>query len=207
MRRFPFPNIPEFKRFAALDTPAKIQDFLNALPINFEKSGDTCRSPLAALQHGEIHCLEGALLAAAICWYQGRPPLIFDLETTLKDESHVVALFKENTRWGALSKTNHAVLRFRDPVYATLRELALSYFHEYFLDDGTKTLRAYSKKPFDLLDFEDEWLIAEYPVWGIHDELVYAPHVAVAPRVALKRLRPADPIERVAGKSVEWKEY
>jgi len=204
MRRFPFSDIPAFKVFEKLTTPAKVQDFLNTLPINFETEGSTCKSPLAVLHTGNAHCLEGAMLGAAALWYNGRPPLLLDLETASNDESHVVALYKEKGYWGAVSKTNHAVLRFRDPVYRTIRELALSYFNEYFLHSGKKTLRAFSKQPLDLLDFEDEWLTAEYPVWGIHDELVSASHEKIGPDEIMKNLRSADAIEIKAGKLIEW---
>lgn len=180
MRRFPFLDVPEFKIFKKLKSPPRVQDFLNSLSINFEPDGDTCRSPQSTLQHGTAHCFEGAVLAAAIFWYHDRTPLLLDLETTQKDESHVIAPFKEGKYWGAVSKTNHSVLRFRDPVYKTVRELAMSYFHEYFLDSGEKTLRRYSKEPFNLLDFEDDWLTAEYPIWGVHDALVCAPHEKAA---------------------------
>lgn len=204
MRRFPFYGIPAFKAFARLDSPAKVQDFLNTLPINFESDGETCWSPREALRHGSAQCLEGAVLAAAALWYHGRSPLLLDLETASADDSHVVALYKERGCWGAVSKTNHAVLRFRDPVYRSVRELALSYFHEYFLHDGRKTLLSFSKEPLDLLDFEDEWVTADEPVWGVHDGLVNAPHAPIAPERALKNLRPADAIEIRAGKLVEW---
>ena len=202
MQKFPFRDQAEFKIFQKLDTPAKVQDFLNTLSINFEKSGETSHSPLFVLKHKTAHCLEGALLAAAILWYHGRPPLLLDLETGLEDESHVVALFKENGYWGAISKTNHAVLRFRDPVYKTIRELALSYFNEYFLDSGKKTLKSFSTKPLNLTEFEDEWLMADFPVWGIHDALVDASHSPIAPAQNLKNLRHVDMIEVRAGKLV-----
>jgi hypothetical protein len=205
MRRFPFPEAPEFVVFKKLHTPAKVQDFLNSIPVDFGRDGDTCRSPRATLGAGIAHCVEGALLAAAIFWYHGRRPLLFDLETTKKDDSHVLALFREPSGWGAVSKTNHGVLRFRDPIYKTLRELALSYFHEYFLDTGEKTLRRHSKKPLDLLAFEDDWLIAEHPVWGIYEDLADAPHEQIADARAVRRLRRADAIEIEAGKLVEWK--
>ena len=205
MQKFPFKDVPEFKVFKKLTTPAKVQDFLNSLPINFEKNGETCRSPIEVVRANTAHCLEGAVLAAAIFWYHGRPPLLLDLETGLEDQSHVVALFKEDGYWGAVSKTNHGVLRFRDPVYKTIRELALSYFNEYFLDSGEKTLRTYSAKPLNLLDFEDDWVTTTYPVWGIHDELVDAPHKKIAPAKIMKNLRRVDKIEIEAGKLTEWK--
>ncbi len=205
MRQFAFADTPEFKIFKKLDSPAKVQDFLNSLPINFEHGGETCRSPLHTLRNGTAHCFEGAVLAAAIFLYHGRTPLLLDLEATRKDESHVLALFTEGKYWGAVSKTNHSVLRFRDPVYRSVRELAMSYFNEYFLDSGEKTLRSYSSEPLNLLDFEDTWLTVDYPIWGVHDELAYASHQKIAPDPILKRLRRADQIEIEVGKLTEWK--
>ncbi len=206
MQRFPFSDIPEFSVFKKLTTPSKVQDFVNTLPMNFEKHGETCHSPLQVLMQRSAQCLEGALLAAAVLWYHGRPPLLLDLETDDSDESHVVALFKENGYWGAISKTNHGVLRYRDPIYKTIRELALSYFNEYFLHNGKKTLRTFSKRPFSLLDFEDEWLIADYPVWNVHDELIDAPHEKIAPDAVMRNLRRADIIEIKAGKLIEQRD-
>ena len=202
---FPFPNVSEFKVFKKLNTPAKVQDFLSALAMNFETDGETCRSPREALLHGTAHCFEGAALAAAVFWYQGRAPLLLDLETTGADESHVVAPFREGRYWGAVSKTHHSVLRFRDPVYKSIRELAMSYFHEYFLDNGQKTLRRFSKHPLDFRAFADDWLVADYPIWGVHDTLITARHERVASASVLKHLRRADPIEITAGKLVQKK--
>ncbi len=162
------------------------------------------RSPLETLKHSMAHCLEGALLAAAALWYHGEEPLLLDLETTLQDQSHVVALFKRNNRWGALSKTNHAVLRYRDPVYTTVRELALSYFNEYFLNSGVKTMRSFSK-PFLLTKFPDDWLTTTKPLWHIERALVRSPHEKIAPVRTLRKLRKADVIEITAGKIIEWR--
>ena len=204
MRRFPFFQDSEFAIFKKIDSPGKTQDFLNSLSMNFEDDGETCRSPRAVLRNSTAHCFEGATLAAAIFWYHGRAPLLLDLETTSNDESHVVAPFREGAYWGAVSKTNHNVLRFRDPVYESLRELAVSYFHEYFLDTGEKTLRRYSTQALDLTAFEDEWLIAEYPIWGVHDELVSAPHKHILPKRMYAHVRLADDIEIKASTPTEW---
>ncbi len=132
-----------------LRTPAQIQDFLNRLPFNFEKHGQTHNSVAVALKKKKAHCFEGALIAATALQMQGWRPLLLDLKTVQPDFDHVVALFKEGKYWGAISKTNHNVLRYRDPIYLSVRELAMSYFNEYFLANGKKTLRKYSK-PFDL---------------------------------------------------------
>ncbi len=109
-----------------LNTPSKIQDFLNGLAINHEKKGETYLSPRRVLVERKAHCLEGALLAATALWIAGQKPLLMDLRTLENDDDHVVALYRTNGYWGAISKTNHSVLRFRDPIYRTLRELTLS---------------------------------------------------------------------------------
>ena len=203
MQKFPLITDKEFTIYKKLNTPGKIQDFLDALPINFEDDGDTCRSPLMTLRINKAHCIEGALIAAAALWYHGQKPLLLDLKTTEDDSDHVVALFKQKGLWGAVSKTNHAVLRYRDPIYRTVRELVLSYFNEYFLDNGKKTLRSFSA-PFSLLAFDNEWLTSPDNLWGVSEGLDDAPHFDIAPASALKHLRLAHPIEIEAGILLEW---
>ncbi len=198
----------EFSVFKKLDSPRKVQCFIDSLPINFEKKSETCRSPLMVLRSGEAHCAEGAMLAAAIFWYHGERPLLLDLKVAKRrgDVDHVVTLFKEGGRWGAISKTNHAVLRYRDPVYKTIRELALSYFNEYFvLDNGLKTLRSYSA-PFSLLSWDDSWLTVQYDLWDIMNDLDGSRHFDVMEKSAVRRLRPADTIEIQAGQIAQWSE-
>ena len=187
-----------------LNTPAKVQDFLNSLKFNFEKGGDTLKSPLMILKAKNAHCLEGAVLGAYILSLHGHKPLLLHLEATKHDFDHVVTLFKVHGLWGALSKTNHAVLRYREPVYKNIHELVISYFHEYFLDNGAKTLRSYSE-PMDLNIFEKGWEISEKNLWGIDQELDKIKHFEIAPKKAFKKLRKADKIEIKAGKIVEWK--
>lgn len=205
MHKFPDIYKKDFSVFKKLNSPAKVQDFIDEIPINFELNGETCRSPLMALKNNETHCMEGALLAAACFLYNGRRPLLLDLKTTKgKDDDHVVALFKENGLWGAVSKTNHAVLRYRDPIYKTVRELALSYFNEYFLDSGVKTMRSYSA-PFSLFQYDDDWLVSEQDVWRIPEELDDSRHFKIFPDRFSKHLRLADPIEIETGKLTRWK--
>ena len=190
--------------FDRLRTPARIQDFLETLPINFEAERETCRSPRRVLATRQAHCLEGALLAAAALWFHGRPPLLLDLKASRRDVDHVVALFRTAGRWGAISKTNHAALRFRDPVYRTPRELAVSYFHEYFNDDGHKTLVSHSA-PFDLSRRGGGWVTASGNLWDLSYALDVSRHVPIARPEALRRLRRADPIERKAGMLQSWR--
>ncbi len=197
-------KIKEFEIFKKLDTPSKIQDFIDDIPINFELKKETCYSPLMVLKNNEAHCIEGALLAAAIFWYHGKPPLLLDLVTTPNDDYHTVALFKEGGKWGAISKTNHAYLRYREPVFKNVRELAMSYFNEYFLDSGQKTLRSYSN-PFNLDRFGEDWLVSEKDLWDIAGALDSAKHYKILNPRQIKRLRPADEIEIKAGKLTQWK--
>lgn len=207
MRRFPEPALKKFSKefaiFKKLNSPRKIQDFLDGLRINFERKHSTLRSPLMALQRGEAQCVEGAMLAAAILWYHGKEPLLLDLVTTKDDHGHVVALFKEGNRWGAISKTNHAVLRYRDPIYKDVREIAMSYFNEYFLDSGVKTLRGYSK-PFSMLRFNDDWLTTRRNLWEVTDALDEVSHINILGKGDAKHLSPAHELEIKAGKLVQW---
>lgn len=203
MRKFPRRDVKEFRAFRGLASPAKVQDLLNNLRFNFEQGKETCRSPLMVLKHGEAHCMEGSMLAAAIFWYHGHRPLLLDLRTVPADKDHVVVLFKKGGYWGAVSKTNHAVLRYRDPVFRTVRELAMSYFNEYFLDDGGKTMRSFSR-PFSLLRYDEEWLTTERDLWEIPADLDASPHAPALPQSA-RPLRPADNVEIRAGKITEWK--
>lgn len=195
----------EWRILSSLKGPAQIQDFLNNLAFNFEKEGHRNASVKEVLNRREAHCFEGALLAAATLWIKGEKPLILDLRATKDDSDHVVSLFKRNGCWGAISKTNHGVLRYREPVYKTIRELALSYFHEYFLQkDGTKTLRSFSK-PFDLSKHGTSWLNSRENLAWLAYELDQSPHTEILKKGQAKTLRKADLIERKMGEIEEWK--
>ena len=196
----------ELARLKGINTPSKVQDFLNSLKINFELDGDTCLSPRKVLREGHAHCMEGAILAAAILRLQGFKPLIVDLETNDKDYDHAIAVFQKKGHWGAISKTNHAVLRYREPIYRNLRELAMSFFHEYFLSsNGKKTLRRYSV-PVDLSRFDSKkWMISEEDVWFIPEALCYARHFDLLTRSQIASLRKADKTEIIAGDVLQYK--
>src|SRR3990167_2805637 len=177
-----------------LNTPAKVQDFLNSLKFNFEKNGQTLKSPLFTLRKQNAHCIEGALLGAYILSLHKFTPYLLHLKTIKNDFDHVIAPFKINGLWGALSKTNHAVLRYREPVYKNIRELAMSYFHEYFLDNGRKTLRQYSKL-LNLNIFEKDWELSDKDLWGIDQELDKIKHYNVVPKSHRNKLRKVDKVE------------
>lgn len=195
----------EIELIKKLNTPAKVQDFLNSLKFNFEEDGrQTLKSPVNVLRNGNAHCAEGALLGAYILSVHGYKPLVLHLQTTKNDFDHIIVPFKKNDLWGALSKTNHAVLRYREPIYKNIRELAISFFHEYFTDDGKKNLRKYSK-PLNLNSFEKNWHLLDGDLWGIDEELDKIKHYDIAPKNVFKKMRLADKIELDAGKIVEYK--
>lgn len=197
----------EIKLFKKLDSPKKIQDFLNKIPFNFEKKGETCMSPRRVLKSNTAHCMEGALLAAAALEYQGHQPLIVDLRSSKKpfDYDHVVAVWSEDGFYGAISKTNHGVLRYREPIYKSIRELVMSYFHEYFLSsNGLKTLREYSD-PVDLNHFNKiNWRVSDKDMFEIPTYLDTTTHHQILTKKQIKNLRKADKIEIEMGKIEEY---
>jgi hypothetical protein len=140
----------------ALDTPRRIQDFLDGVVYEPEYFN---RSPLRVLREGRGHCLDGALFAAYALSRLGDPPLVVDLvQEPGLDDDHVLAIFRRNGRLGALGKSNFTGLRYREPVYASVRELVMSYFEDYFNMNGIRTLRGYTA-PIDLRRFDRlNWL-------------------------------------------------
>jgi hypothetical protein len=185
----------ERRVFARLDTPQKIQAYLEKLPPNFELGGETYMSPRRALKARTVHCAEAAVLAAAILIYHGQPVWLMDIRALPSDQDHIVTLFKQRGLWGAISKTNHAVLRWRDPIYRSAREVAMTYAHEYNLDFGKKSMLAYSR-PFSLTRYAPRrWVIAEEDLDWLMDALDDSPHDPVAPPHALKRRRKSTRVE------------
>ncbi|MFZ3323023.1 MAG: hypothetical protein WA190_11675 [Usitatibacter sp.] len=194
----------EYLTLKRLSTPAKIQAFLNAIPINHEIGGETVLAVREVLRQRRAHCIEGAMVAAAALWANGDPPLLVHLDCDLSDYPHVIAVFRRAGAWGAISKTNGTPLRYRDPIYRTLRELALSYFHEYANRRGHKTLRSYSA-PFDMRRIDPvEWVTSEKSCWKTHDRLVELRHFPLISRRQERLLTKRDSFERKAGKVVEY---
>jgi hypothetical protein len=163
-----------------LDTPVKIQAFLDAIPYNSEHDGETFRSPRRVLRDRTANCIEGAVLAAAAFRVHGEPPLIMDL-TAVRDEDHVIAVFRRNGLWGSIGTSKFTGLRFREPVYRSLRELAMSYFEHYFNLAGEKTLRGHGR-PVNLGRFDRlHWMTTEKDLWPIAAHLERIPHLSLLP--------------------------
>ena len=160
-----------------LKTQAQIQRFIDAIEYQY---ADTAWSPERVLRERKGHCLEGALLAAAALRVNGYPPLLMDLEA-VHDDDHVLAIYRENGLWGSVAKSNFAGLRFRAPIYRTLRELALSYFEQYYNLRGERTLRAYSR-PVNLARLDSlRWMTSEEDVWCVPELLMAARHYPLFP--------------------------
>jgi hypothetical protein len=194
----------EFAILRRLSTPSKIQAFVNAIPANHEIGGATLLSVREVLLRRRAHCVEGAFLAACALWVHGDPPLVLHLDCDASDYPHVVALFRRGGAWGAISKTNGAMLRYRDPIYRSLRELALSYFHEYCDTLGRKTLRSYSAA-FDLRRLDPAlWVTRARACREANDRLAAARHYPLISLPQEKLLTRRDPFERRAAKLVEY---
>lgn len=182
----------ELRILRSLNTPERIQRFLDTeVAYNKEPDGETIRSPRRVLRDRVAHCFEGALLAAAALRIHGHPPLLLDLGA-VRDDDHVLALFRRGRLWGAVTKSNYSGLRFREPVYRTLRELAMSYFEHYYNAAREKTLRTYSR-PVSLRRFDRiDWMTAEADLWAVNDHLLGISHTPLLPKGAERWLARVD---------------
>ncbi len=190
----------EVSELKKLQSPEKIQRFIDdEIAYNKEKDGETCRSPRRVLRDRTGHCFEGALLAAAALRVQGHPPLLVDLEA-VRDDDHVLAVFKRHGHWGAIAKSNYSGLRFREPVYRTIRELVMSYFEHYYNLKGEKTLRRYSR-PLNLKRFDQMgWMTAEEDLWEINNFFWGWPHYSILTPTIERKLSRMDQRLYEAGK-------
>jgi len=188
----------ELAAFRRLDTAAKIQQFLDDIPYNTEDQAETFRSPRRVLHDRTANCIEGAVFAAATLRVRGDPPLIMDL-TAVHDEDHVIAVFRRRGLWGAIGTSKFTGLRYREPVYRTLRELAMSYFEHYYNLAGERTLRGHGR-PVNLARFDGlHWMTAEHDLWPIAEHLERIPHLALLPPAVGRQLTRLDGRLKAAG--------
>jgi len=181
----------------ALRTPRGVQRALDHMPYHV---ADTAWSPRRVLREGTAHCLEGAVFAAAALRVLGFPPLLLDLEA-VQDTDHVVAVFRVRNHWGAIAKSNFSGLRYREPVYRSVRELAMSYFDGYVNLRGERTLRAYSR-PVNLARFDRThpgWMTSERDLWCIPEHLVGIPHTRLLTPALTRSLSRVDRRSLAAG--------
>lgn len=171
----------------SLNDTDKIQSFLDSIDYNPKYE---CRSPRYVIKSRSAHCFEGALFAAAALNFMGYKPLIVDMKSW-NDDDHVIAVFKYRNHWGAIAKSNFTSLRFREPVYRTLRELIMSYFDFYFNIAGDKSLRSYSL-PLDLTIYNSrEWMTTGEDLEYIGDKLESMRHYPVVDKEMIRNLKKA----------------
>ena len=181
-------------RLAGLRTPERIQDFVSGLRWNYQSDGPTALSVVGVLRQDQAHCIEGAFVAACALWLNGDPPLLIDLGAARGDVDHVMAIFRRGRSWGAISKSNSPYLRYRDPIYRSLRELAISFFPQY-VKHRRKTLRTYSV-PVDLRRHDPVlWVTRDGFCHEMVDTLTAARHFDILPVGMRAGLRPIDEIE------------
>ena len=194
----------EFTILRRLDAPQRIQLFLNGIPANHEIGGETILSVREVLRQRRAHCIEAAFVAACALWIHGAPPLLMFMDCDTSDHPHVLALFRRGRHWGAISKHNGAQLRYRDPVYRSLRELAMSYFHEYFDRRGRKTLRSYSGA-FDMRRIDPAlWVTCDKACQQANDRLTALRRYPLISNRQKRLLARRDAFERDVAKIVEY---
>ena len=178
-----------------LGDPDKIQGFLDTIDYNPDYE---CRSPRWVIKKRSAHCFEGAVFAAAALNFIGYEPLIVDMKSH-NDDDHVIAVFREHGHWGAIAKSNFTALRFREPVYRSLRELIMSYFDFYFNVAGDKSLRSYSL-PLNLSIYDiRQWATTDEDLEYIGDKLEKIRHYPVIDKIMIKNLYKASDIVLKAG--------
>ncbi len=199
-------NKKELSIVQKLNTPIKVQDFLDEIPFNKEENGETYYSPRKMILNNKAHCFEGALFATLCLSFHNIKSFLIDLKVKniKKDSDHIVCVYELNGFLGAISKTNHSVLRWRDPVYKNTRELVMSYFNEYFLDSGEKTLDSYSVS-FNIFKYFDfDWIDEIKNLNSVAEKIDDIKHIKIIPEVNKKFVRKATDVE-IKGASV--KEY
>lgn len=181
-------SFAELRKLRSLKSPYAIQRFLDDMPYHL---ANTAWSPRRVLREQTAHCFEGAILAAAALRANGYPPLIFDLEAE-HDTDHVVAIYRVDGHWGAIAKSNYTGCRYREPVYRSLRELAISYFEGYFNLRRERSLRTFSR-PVNLRRFDDQhWMTTDKPIWFIANYLFGIRHYPLISRAQAARLHRLD---------------
>lgn len=199
MERIPGFSQNELKILLKLNTPKKIQDFVDSLPYNLELKGDTCFSPKKVLAEKTANCIEGALFAAAALRFHGFPPLIVDL-VGFGDDDHIVAVFKQFGHWGAIGKSKYSGLTYREPIHKNIRELAISYFEEFFNFAGEKSLRRYSV-PVNLSKFDKKyrWMTSDKNLFFLEGYLAKVKHFTLITPAMARNLRKLTPLQKKSG--------
>lgn len=182
-------NAKESALLSRLDSPLKIQQYLDAMPYSADAF---YRCPRRVIADRRAHCVDGALFAAAALRAHGHKPLICWINAE-NDDGHLLALFRVGQLWGSVAKSNFVGIRYREPVYRSLRELVMSYFNDYFNADGFRSMRSYTR-PLNLSRFDTlNWMTTQEGVPPIIDDaLDRLPTSSIAPTEVIRKLTPVD---------------
>jgi len=171
-----------------LDSPYAIQNLLDTIAYSCDP---IYRSPRSVLRDGVAHCFDGALFGAAMLSRIGLPPLLVDLRAW-RDDDHILAVYRRDGHWGAVAKSNFVGLRSREPIYRSLRELALTYFESYYNLEGAKALREYSV-PLELSKLDHlNWRFSDDRLEEIAVRLDKIRHFQLMTRRMVEQLVPID---------------
>ncbi len=182
-------NKAEYQLLTQLNSPAKIQAFLDEMSYSTEP---IYRCPLRVLREQVAHCFDGALFAAAFLRLLGHPPLVLEMVPNARDDVHLIALYKRGDHWGAIAKSNFVGLRFREPVYRNLRELVMSYFEQFYNVAKEKTLRGYSL-PLHLKAFDPwDWMIRDDALDLIARRIDQLRKIPILTKSMISNLSPVD---------------
>jgi hypothetical protein len=186
----------ERKTISKLKDPIRIQEFLDSIPYSTD---DFYRCPLRVLRDRVAHCFDGALYAAAALRLISFPPMIIDMLPNNRDDEHLLAVFKMDDHWGAVGKSNFVGLRYREPVYRSLRELVMSYFEQYYNAEREKTFRAYTR-PLNLTTFDElNWMTSDEHLEKVARRLDEIQRVPVLTKAMIARLSLVDKRSYQAG--------
>ena len=191
----------ERRLLSGLKTPEKIQRFLDDIGYHLINESEVCYSPRLVMRERQADCASGSIFATAALRFNGHRPLLMCLDA-VRDEVHLLALFKMNGLWGAIGKSKYTGLRFRDPVYRNLRELSMSYFESYFNYERERTLRGYFT-PINLSRFDRiDWATSEQDISFIPDAFdnpKYSRRISLLPKKAVRNLSRVTPLMERAG--------
>ena len=192
-------RLPQSQRtiFQDLKTPAGVQAYLDSIPY---KAEELDRSPLRVMTDGQGHCLDGGIFAALALWKIGYPPLILDMAPLPGiDDDHVLAVYQIDGCWGSVAKSNYPLLRLREPVYRSLRELVMTYFEFYVSVNREKSLRTYTR-PMNLARFKDpSWMWDEEGIRKVSKRLYSLKLVPLISETSAARLNLSDERTYTAG--------
>jgi hypothetical protein len=194
----------ERRLIGRLDTPLKVQRFLNRLPYNTEPRGDTLRGFRQVVRLKRAHCLEAALTAACILEQHGYPALLMSLASAdLLD--HVIFVYRRRGRWGSVARSRDPGLHGRKPVFRSLRALAESYCDPYI--DFTGRLTGYAMVDLGRMGSYD-WRFARRNVWAVERLLLKLRHKKIrrsGARTRRERKRYRDYLARHGKKPVYYR--